>query len=83
MVRTRVHRHIEQCATCTARRAEELRPARLLNLSPGAALAAGAAESFRLAGRARRTARAHHRPRGRPRAGAAALYSAVLTRAGF
>src|SRR3984957_5344935 len=43
LLRTRVHRHIEQCATCGDRRAQELRPAILLDLSPGAALAAGAA----------------------------------------
>jgi RNA polymerase sigma factor (sigma-70 family) len=49
LLRKRVHRHIEQCATCAARRAFELRPAMLLDLSPGAAMAAGAAESFRLA----------------------------------
>ena len=49
LLRKRVHRHIEHCATCAARRAFELRPAMLLDLSPGAAMAAGAAESFRLA----------------------------------
>jgi RNA polymerase sigma factor (sigma-70 family) len=49
LLRKRVHRHIEHCATCTARRAFELRPAMLLGLSPGAAMAAGAAESLRLA----------------------------------
>ncbi len=49
LLRKRVHRHIEHCATCTARRAFELRPAMLLDLSPGAAMAAGAAESLRLA----------------------------------
>jgi len=46
----RVHRHIENCATCVDRRAHELRPAMLLDLSPGAALGAGAAISLRLAG---------------------------------
>lgn len=49
LLRKRVHRHIEHCATCTARRAFELRPAMLLDRSPGAAMAAGAAESFRVA----------------------------------
>ena len=49
LLRKRVHRHIEHCPTCSARRAFELRPAMLLDLSPGAAMAAGAAESFRLA----------------------------------
>ena len=49
LLRKRVHRHIEHCATCTARRAIELRPAMLLGLSPGAALAAGAAASLKLA----------------------------------
>ena len=41
LLRKRVYRHIERCTTCTARRAIELRPAMLLDLSPGAALAAG------------------------------------------
>jgi RNA polymerase sigma factor (sigma-70 family) len=49
LLRERVHRHVEHCATCTARRALELRPAMLLDLSPGAAMAAGAAESLRRA----------------------------------
>ena len=49
LLRKRVHRHIEHCATCTARRAIELRPAMLLGLSPGAALAAGAAASLKFA----------------------------------
>jgi alpha-beta hydrolase superfamily lysophospholipase len=50
-LRRRAHRHIERCATCTTRRVYELRPAVLLGLSAGAALAAAAAESLRLAGR--------------------------------
>jgi hypothetical protein len=82
-LRKRVHRHIEHCATCSARRALELRPARLLNRSPGAALAAGAAESFRFALGAPSALRARtitlaagHGP------GAAAKRSAVLARAG-
>jgi len=49
LLRKRIHRHIGQCPTCDARRSDELRPARLLDLSPGAALAAGAATSLRLA----------------------------------
>lgn len=49
LLRKRAGRHIERCATCTARRAFELRPAMLLHLSAGAAMAAAAAESFRLA----------------------------------
>jgi RNA polymerase sigma factor (sigma-70 family) len=49
LLRKRVHRHIEHCVTCTARRAAELRPAMLLDLSPGAALTAGALESLRVA----------------------------------
>jgi RNA polymerase sigma factor (sigma-70 family) len=49
LLRKRVHRHIKQCATCSTRRAFELRPAMLLGLSPGVAMAAAAAESFRLA----------------------------------
>ena len=49
VLRKRVHRHIERCPICSARRASELRPSMLLGLSPGAALAAGAAASFRLA----------------------------------
>ncbi len=47
-LRKQVGRHIDRCATCTATRATQLRPARLLNLPPGAALAAGAAQSLRL-----------------------------------
>ena len=50
LLRKRVNRHIEHCATCGDRRAHELRPAMLLDLSPGAALGAGAAISLRLAG---------------------------------
>ncbi|HEV3067176.1 MAG TPA: hypothetical protein VGY50_04985, partial [Streptosporangiaceae bacterium] len=48
-LRRRAHRHIERCATCTTRRVYELRPAVLLGLSAGAAIAAAAAESLRLA----------------------------------
>jgi RNA polymerase sigma factor (sigma-70 family) len=49
LLRKRVHRHIEHCATCTTRRAFVLRPAMFLGLSPLAGMAAAAAESFRLA----------------------------------
>ena len=59
LLRKRVHRHIEHCATCTARRAIELRPARLLGLSPGAALAAGAAASLKFAASAPMALRGH------------------------
>jgi hypothetical protein len=52
-------RHIEHCAVCGARRAFELRPAMLLDLSPGAALAAGAEPSFRLAAGLPEGVRAH------------------------
>jgi RNA polymerase sigma factor (sigma-70 family) len=83
LLRKRVHRHIEHCATCSARRAFELRPAMLLDLSPGAAMAAGAAESFRLAFGVPPGLKAHtialaagHGP------GAAAHSAAVLSRAG-
>jgi RNA polymerase sigma factor (sigma-70 family) len=48
-LRRRAGRHIEHCATCTTRRVYELRPAVLLGLSAGAAMAAAAAESLRLA----------------------------------
>jgi len=48
-LRGRAHRHIKRCATCTTRRVYELRPAVLLGLSAGAAMAAAAAESLRLA----------------------------------
>ena len=49
LLRKRVHQHIEHCAICGARQAAELRPAMLLDLSPGNALAAGAELSLRLA----------------------------------
>jgi RNA polymerase sigma factor (sigma-70 family) len=58
-LRKRVHRHTEQCPTCFTRRAFELRPAMLLGLSPGAAMAAAAAESFWLAARAPAGLKAH------------------------
>jgi RNA polymerase sigma factor (sigma-70 family) len=49
VLRKRVHRHIQQCPTCTARMLYELRPAMLLGLSPAAALIAAAADSLRFA----------------------------------
>jgi RNA polymerase sigma factor (sigma-70 family) len=55
----RVYRHIERCSTCTTRRVYELRPEVLLGLSPGAAMAAAAAESFRLAAGVPDQLRAH------------------------
>src|SRR5215831_11366822 len=58
-LRKRVGRHIERCPTCFTRRAFELRPAMLLGLSPGAAMAAGAAESCRLAAGAPAGLKAH------------------------
>ncbi|HEX4398965.1 MAG TPA: sigma-70 family RNA polymerase sigma factor [Trebonia sp.] len=48
-LRGRAARHIKRCATCTTRRVYELRPAVLLGLSAGAAVAAAAAKSLRLA----------------------------------
>ncbi len=83
LLRKRVHRHIEQCATCGDRRAQELRPAMLLDLSPGAALAAGAAASLRLAGGAPDGLRAHTITLATgPGVGAVAHRAAVLSRAG-
>ena len=83
-LRRRAHRHIERCATCTTRRVYELRPAVLLGLSAGAAMAAAAAESLRLAAgvpgdlkartdgaRRRPGSRRRRAPRGRGRPGRA------------
>jgi RNA polymerase sigma factor (sigma-70 family) len=58
-LRKRVRRHTEHCPTCFTRRVFELRPAMLLGLSPGAAMAAAAAESFWLAARAPAGLKAH------------------------
>jgi RNA polymerase sigma factor (sigma-70 family) len=83
LLRQGVHRHIEHCATCTARRASELRPAMLLDLSPGAALAAGATISLRLARSAPEGLRAHTITLATGQgAGAVAHRAAVLSRAG-
>src|SRR5579859_5704859 len=83
LLRRRVHRHIERCPTCDARRAAELRPAMLLDLSPGAALAAGAAISLRLAAGAPEGLRAHTITLATGQeVGAVAHRAAVLGRAG-
>jgi RNA polymerase sigma factor (sigma-70 family) len=83
LLRQGVHRHIEHCATCTARRASELRPAMLLDLSPGAALAAGATISVRLARSAPEGLRAHTITLATGQgAGAVAYRAAVLSRVG-
>jgi RNA polymerase sigma factor (sigma-70 family) len=83
LLRKRVHRHIGRCATCGARRGYELRPAMLLDLSPGAALAAGAAISLRLAGGAPDGLRAHTIALATGQeVGAVAHRAAVLGRAG-
>ena len=83
LLRKRVHRHIEHCAVCGARRALELRPAMLLDLSPGAALAAGAGLSLRLAAGLPEGLRAHTLTIATGReAGAVAHRAAVLSRAG-
>jgi RNA polymerase sigma factor (sigma-70 family) len=83
LLRKRLHRHIGQCATCAARRAYELRPAMLLDLSPGAALAAGALTSLRLAGGAPDGLRAHTITLATGQeVGAVAHRAAVLSRAG-
>jgi hypothetical protein len=82
-LRTRAHRHIGRCATCTARRAAELRPARLLAPSPRAALAAGAAASSRAALAAPSGLKAHTIALATGHGPAAAAHSAaVLARAG-
>jgi RNA polymerase sigma factor (sigma-70 family) len=83
LLRKRVHRHIEQCATCGARRAYELGPAMLLDQSPAAALAAGAALSLRLARGAPDGLRAHTITLATGEGvGALAHRAAVLSRAG-
>jgi RNA polymerase sigma factor (sigma-70 family) len=83
LLRKRVHRHIGPCATCGARRAHELSPAMLLDLSPRAALAAGAAVSLRLAGGAPDGLRAHTITIATGQeVGAVAHRAAVLSRAG-
>jgi len=83
LLRKRLHRHIQRCAACTATRTDELSPTVLLDLTPGAALSAGAALSFRVADGTPEGLRGHtlalatgHGP------AAAAHTAAVLSRAG-
>ncbi len=82
-LRKRVHRHIERCGACTARRAVELRPARLLGLSPPAAIAAATAESLRSAAGPPAALRAHTLTLAIDRTPSAVAHrAAVLNRAG-
>ena len=82
-LRKQVHRHIDRCATCGARRAAELRPAMLLGLSPGAAMAAAAAESLRAAAGPPAALKAHTLALAAGQdPGAVAHRAAVLGRAG-
>lgn len=83
-LRKRVHRHIDRCAACTARRALELRPAMLLGLSPGAAIvAAAAAENLRGAAGPPAALRAHTLTLAVDRTPSAIAHrAAVLRRAG-
>ncbi len=79
----RVGRHIEHCSACSARRAVELRPSTMLELTPAAALAAGAAESFRHAPGAPDALKAHTIALATERGSASAAHAtAVLSRAG-
>jgi RNA polymerase sigma factor (sigma-70 family) len=83
LLRKRLHRHIEHCGTCTATQEYQLRPSMLLDLSPGAALAAGAALSFRGAAGAPEGLRGHTIALATGHGPAAAAHSAaVLSRAG-
>lgn len=83
LLRKRLHRHIERCGICMTTRASLLRPAMLLDLSPGAALAAGAALSFRVAPGAPEGLRGHTLALATGHGPAAAAHSAaVLSRAG-
>jgi RNA polymerase sigma factor (sigma-70 family) len=83
LLRKRVHRHIEHCAICGARQASELRPAMLLDLSPGMALATGAELSLRLAPGQPEGLRAHTITLATGQLpGAVAHRAAVLSRAG-
>jgi len=82
-LRKQVHRHIDRCPTCGARRAAELRPAMLLGLSPGAAMAAAAAESLRAAAGPPAALKAHTLALAAGQdPGAVAHRAAVLGRAG-
>ena len=79
----RVDRHIEHCPACSARRAVELRPSMMLELTPAAALAAGAAESFRHGPGAPAALKAHTIALATERGAASAAHAtAVLSRAG-
>jgi hypothetical protein len=79
----RAGRHIEHCSACSARRAVELRPSAMLDLTPAAALAAGAAESFRQAAGAPAALKAHTIALATGGGSASAAHTtAVLTRAG-
>ena len=79
----RVGRHIERCSACSARRAVELRPSAMFELTPAAALAAGAAESFRRAPGAPAALKAHTIALATEHGSAAAVHAtAVLSRAG-
>ena len=83
LLRKRLHRHIEHCGTCTATQEYQLRPSMLLDLSPGAALAAGAALSFRGAAGAPEGLRGHTIALASGHGPAAVAHSAaVLSRAG-
>jgi RNA polymerase sigma factor (sigma-70 family) len=83
LTRKRLHRHIQHCGTCTATRADQLRPAMLLDLTPGAALSAGAVLSFRGAAGAPEGLRGHTLALAGGHGPAAAAHSAaVLSRAG-
>ncbi len=82
-LRKRMHRHIERCATCAGQRAAQLRPAMLLGLSPGAAMAAAAADSLRAAAGPPAELRAHTLALAAGQdASAVAHRAAVLGRAG-
>ena len=82
-LRKRLHGHIEHCATCGARRVFELRPAMLRGLSPGAAMAAAAADSLRAAAGPPAALRAHTLALAAGQdPGAVAHRAAVLRRAG-
>jgi RNA polymerase sigma factor (sigma-70 family) len=83
LLRKRVNRHIEHCATCASRRAFELRPAMFLGLSPLAAMAAVAAESLRLAPAVPAALKGHMLALATGTGPAAAAHrAAVLSRAG-
>jgi RNA polymerase sigma factor (sigma-70 family) len=83
VLRKRLHGHVERCATCATRRVFELRPAMLGGLSPGAAMAAAAADSLRVAPGPPAALRAHTLVLATGQdPGAIAHRAAVLRRAG-